>query len=599
MNPKSRHISPALQAAGMYLVVGFLWILFSDRVLGSLVHSPDLLVRLEMIKGWAFVLVTGVIVFAVLSRYIRLVLAKEEELSEMNRKLATLFSNLPGMAYRCANDPRWTMEFASEGAARLTGYSPSDLVADRRVSYGDLIHPDDRKRVWDTVQAAVGGNLPFELVYRIHDARGEERWVWEQGRGIRGAAGNLEALEGFVSDITELKQLEAQFRRAQKLEAIGRLAGGVAHDFNNLLTAISGYASLLARRLDPAAEKAHRDLDEIRKAADRGAGLTRQLLAFGRRQAMRPEVINLKSVVADMESMAGRLVGGDVVLVTHFDDADAWVHADRGQLEQVFMNLVVNARDAMPAGGTLAVSVSRREVPPASAADWEIAAGRYQVLEVSDTGTGIAEEVVSHIFEPFFTTKEEGKGTGLGLSTVYGIVRQNGGTVQLETEAGRGTTFLVYLPEAAAPERAPAPGPAPAAEAPGGTELVAVAEPDAGIRALLERTLAEAGYGVLDLSEVREGYAADEGPAPSLLIVDGDRAPRGPEALGAALGSRPAGTRVLFIGSLPPHGGLPDLGGAGPVFLRKPFTSEEFRLKVREALDSGASVRGSEPPDRR
>jgi len=245
-------------------------------------------------------------------------------------------------------------------------------------------------------------------------------------------------------DVSEYKMLEAQFRQAQELESIGRLAGGVAHDFNNLLAVISGYNGMLLEKTDPADHK-YASLVEIRKAAEKGAELTHRLLTFSRRQTPRPEPLNWTALIADDEQMVRRLIGEDIRLVTHLEPSVDLVRADSTQLRQVLLNLVVNAWDAMPHGGTLTIATSNRVLTGKSAKSAGVPSGKYVELTVTDTGIGMTEEVRSHLFEPFYTTKEEGKGTGLGLSTVYGIIRQHGGHIEVKSEPGKGACFRVLL----------------------------------------------------------------------------------------------------------------------------------------------------------
>ncbi len=251
----------------------------------------------------------------------------------------------------------------------------------------------------------------------------------------------------FVRDVTERRRLEEQLRQAQKMEAVGRLAGGVAHDFNNLLTAIGGYSELLLNSMRPG-DPRRGDVEEIRRAGERAAALTRQLLAFSRKQVLRPKVLDLNATVADVEKMLRRLIGEDVAMTTELAPDLPRVKADPSQIEQVLMNLAVNARDAMPEGGTLRIATSQVVVPASADPGAELEPGPYVVLEVADTGVGIDEGVRAHLFEPFFTTKEKGKGTGLGLATVYGIVSQSGGHIQVVSTPGRGTRFRVHFPPA-------------------------------------------------------------------------------------------------------------------------------------------------------
>jgi signal transduction histidine kinase len=298
-------------------------------------------------------------------------------------------------------------------------------------------------------------------------------------------------------DVTERKGLEERLRQSQRLEAVGQLAGGIAHDFNNLLTVITSYAAILLQDLDPSDAKLM-DVREIAKAADRAAALTQQLLAFGRRQLLQPRVLDVNDTVSEMKNMLRRLLTADIELVTVLDPQLRAVRADPGQLEQVLMNLVVNARDAMPEGGTLTVETATVKIdathagPDATA----IRPGAYVQLAVSDTGHGMDDAVQARMFEPFFTTKEPGKGTGLGLSTVYGIVKQSGGHVWCHSELGRGTTFKIYLPHADAPAERPDDGVArPAVRR--GVESILIVEDDDGVRSVARRILSTHGYAVL------------------------------------------------------------------------------------------------------
>ncbi len=397
--------------------------------------------------------------------------------------------------------------------------------------------------------------------------------------------GRLLGLIGISRDITERQRLEEQLRQAQKMEAIGRLAGGVAHDFNNLLTVINGYSELLLGLLG-AREAAHGLVEQVKKAGDRAAVLTRQLLAFSRRQVLTPRVLHLNSIVTDMESMLRRLIGEDIELVTRLDPALRPVKADHGQIEQILMNLAVNARDAMPRGGRLTITTANYQV--ASAADRaDLAPGHYAVVSVRDTGCGIDAETRKHLFEPFFTTKGVGKGTGLGLAMVHGIVQQSGGAIDVESEPDTGTAFHIYLPESQ-DEAATAPGPAAAARAPARPETVLVVEDEPQVRTLLRALLEQDGYTVLEASHGGEAVRmCEQYPrAIHLLITDVIM----PELSGRELARQVAllrpETRVLYISGY--TGSIlvrQELVNADAVCLEKPFAPETLARKVREVLD--------------
>jgi PAS domain S-box-containing protein len=389
-----------------------------------------------------------------------------------------------------------------------------------------------------------------------------------------------------IRDITAQQELEERFRQSQKMEAVGRLAGGVAHDFNNLLTVIFGYSDVLLQRLKPG--PLHEAMQEIRRASERAAALTRQLLAFSRKQTLVPEVLDMGDVVSGMSTMVERLIGEDVKVSVVVSPGLGRVKADRGQLEQVVMNLAVNARDAMPKGGSLTFELQNVELDDTyTATHAEVEPGPYVLLAISDTGTGMDAETQKRIFEPFFTTKEAGKGTGLGLSTVHGIVLQSGGSIDVYSEPGRGATFKVYLPRFAgdAAVRRPVSGVHPAL--PTGSETVLVVEDEAAIRQLTKLILQKAGYTVLLAeSPVAAERIAGSHRGPIHLLLTDVVMPgmRGPELTERLLRLRPD-LRVLYMSgytddAIAHHGFL----DAGTEFLQKPFTPNVLLRKVREML---------------
>src|SRR5580692_4114898 len=325
------------------------------------------------------------------------------------------------------------------------------------------------------------------------------------GRAVSSADEPADVLEAIAEDVTDRRVLEDQFRQAQKMEAVGRLAGGVAHDFNNLLMVISGYAEVLLAKLDPL-HPLHEKARAIQQASDRATTLTRQLLAFSRKQLLELKVVDVNAIVSDMERLMRPLIGENVELVARLAPEAGFTRADVGQLEQVLMNLVVNAKDAMPNGGKLLIATENLAVDESHRGQNFIHPGHYVVLSVSDTGMGMDKETQSRIFEPFFTTKEKGKGTGLGLSTVYGIVKQSGGYVMVQSEEGHGSTFQIYLPRAeSAAESHSAPAPRAAL---GGTETVLLVEDEESVRQLVRETLASRGYKVVEAENGEAGLAA-------------------------------------------------------------------------------------------
>jgi PAS domain S-box-containing protein len=500
----------------------------------------------------------------------------EKALREAQRATAALLSNLPGMAYRCADDRRWPMYFVSEGALELTGYAPERLVGPDAVPYGDLIHPADRGRVWSEVQEAIAEARPFELTYRIVTLGGAEKWVWEQGRGVTGADGELLAVEGFATDTTRQKALEEQLRQAQKMDAVGRLAAGIAHDFNNLLTAIKGTAALMLMDL-PEDDPMRADAVVIGEAADRAAALTRQLLAFGRGHVVKSEILDLNRVVAETAKLLRRLIPSGIELSTVLDPDLATLRADAGQLEQVLVNLVVNARDAMPDGGTVIVETMNLHVdawPTGWAAGVE--PGRYVMLVVHDTGTGIDPETQARIFEPFFTTKEVGAGTGLGLSIVYGIVQQSGGMVRVFSRPGAGTTFRLLFPCAATQPLSHV-GCEPVLAARGWSGTVLLVDDEPAVRRATHRMLERAGFAVIDAPNGEEALRiARAHPGPIDLLLTDVVMPLmgGPELAGHLARERPD-TPVLFVSGYSEENAFPGgRVGTDGRFLHKPFTLE-------------------------
>ncbi|HET7463630.1 MAG TPA: PAS domain S-box protein [Longimicrobium sp.] len=800
-----------------------------------------------MRAGAADFLEKGELTPALLERTLRYAVAHgraEAELRESRRALATLMANLPGMAYRCGVDPRFTLEFASEGSLALTGYAPDELVGNRVVAFGDLIAQADRPRVWHEVERAVAEGRPFQLEYRITHRDGGERWVLENGVPVQ-RPGAEPVLEGFITDITERRRAEEALRRsgeyfraiteavgevvavgdgdgslrfispgatlltgytpqewaemkvlstihpddlplaretferllaepglrvqvelrmvhkdgtprmvevtarnllhdpavrgivyntrditvrrrgeealrtrerhfrslienahdlitvlegdgdvrfaspsvertlgyprerlagvylfelvhpddvpavlevfdrairspgeprwlefrmahangsyrtleaictsllhdpavagivvnsrdvterkhaeealrvsqqqllqAQKMDAVGRLAGGVAHDFNNLLTAIRGNAELLLYDI-PAGDPRRDDVDEIRKAADRAAALTRQLLAFSRRQVLQPRVLDLNDVVQEMERMLRRLIGEDVELVTRLSPGVAQVRADPGQVEQVVLNLAVNARDAMPGGGKLIVETADAELgDETKRAHPYVVPGRYVMLCVSDTGQGMDPETRERAFEPFFTTKPAGRGTGLGLSTVYGIVKQSGGFIWLDSELGRGTRVRIYLPPAAAPAPPPATAPRPV-EHRRGEGTVLLAEDEVTVRRLAVRVLQRGGFAVLEAADGEEALTVAREYAGSidLLVTDLVMPRMGGRDLAARLrGVRPQVPVVYVSGYAEEAVQRDGVLDPGARFLPKPFTAEQLLDAVHAAL---------------
>jgi PAS domain S-box-containing protein len=516
--------------------------------------------------------------------------AAQKQLHESERRLGNLMANLPGMAYRCQNLPDWPMEFTSEGAAALTGYSLTQLM-NNQPAYGELIVPSDRQSVWDTVQEGVARHRPFELNYQIRTAEGRVKWVWERGSGVFSQEGELLFLEGFITDISERINLETQVRQTQKMDAIGQLAGGVAHDFNNILAAMMMQLGLfqLESNLDPETSQV---VKELTAEARRAASLTRQLLMFSRRSVLEIKPLDLNEAVKNLLKMLSRLIGENIKLI--FDGYTGFlppVAADTGLLEQVVMNLVVNARDAMPKGGRITLGTSVELLgEPEITFNPARQPGCFVCLTVSDTGMGMDEKTLSRIFEPFFTTKEPGKGTGLGLATVDGIIAQHKGWVEVRSKVGQGTTFRVFLPAVAEPV------PLPTEETQikhlhRGSETILLVEDEPRVRQGVSRNLRRLGY---RLHEAEHGQQAmllwqEHGSNVDLLLTDMVL----PEGMtGLELGERLLSlkpTLKVIISS----GYSSDIVQSGRIcqpgisFLPKPYSTQTLAETIRACLDSG------------
>jgi PAS domain S-box-containing protein len=405
---------------------------------------------------------------------------------------------------------------------------------------------------------------------------------------LQGSGGQDLGVVAIVRDLTAVRALEAQLRHAQKMEAVGRLAGGVAHDFNNLLTVITGRSQLLLLKL-PLDSPLRRDADLIEETAHRASALTRQLLAFSRKQILQPRVVELNEIVRSMEAMLGRLIGEDIRLVTHLEPAAGCVHADPAQLEQVIVNLVVNARDAMPLGGQLTLETRRVELDEAFARQHVgLHPGPHVRLVVRDTGVGMDTVTKAHLFEPFFTTKGPGKGTGLGLATVYGIVTQSGGAIRVDSEPGQGATFTIDLPRADGGVEARADRSAVRA-ALHGSETVLLVEDEAEVRGLARDVLERHGYTILEAADGNEALRIGrDHPGPIHLLLTDVVMPRmGGRELADRLTTVRRETKVLYVSGYTDDAVLRQgAAGTGTPFLEKPFTADSLAAKVREVLDA-------------
>ncbi len=640
-----------------------------------------------------------------------------DALWESQRTLLTLISNLPGMVYRRLHEPSWAFTYASEGCFPLTGYQSSEFI-DKRLDYAQVIHPDDLQCVLNEVEAAIHNGRPFQLIYRIRSATGEEKWVWERGRGVTSLEEQPLLVEGFITDITERKRaemalaqlshqyrlilssagegiygldlegnttfvnpaaarmigyevdeligkpqhtilhhskpdgspypredcpiyaafkdgtvhhvetevfwrkdgtsfpvaytstpirdengelvgavvtfrdiseqklLQEQLHQAARMEAIGQLAGGVAHDFNNLLTVISTYSQLLLLRTS-LEEPFHGYVEEIGLAGQRAASLTRQLLAFSRKQFVQPRELDVNALVTNLTKMLERLIGEHIELTTFLAPSLGMVKIDPGQLEQTIVNLVVNARDAMPEGGKITIETANVEkIHTDSLGHGQLHPSHAVRLSVRDSGHGMDAETRSRIFEPFFTTKEPGKGTGMGLSTAYGIVTQNDGTIEVDSTPGQGTTFRITLPRIEETQQT-VDRPPIAVPLSSGTETVLVVEDEGILRKVVRDVLVAAGYQVLEAAngkEAQELCASHAAPI-HLLLTDVVMPGINGQMLAEGMSLLRPGIRVLFM-----SGYMDDMVFQHGVqegttaLLQKPFTADSLTHAVRQVL---------------
>jgi two-component system cell cycle sensor histidine kinase/response regulator CckA len=506
----------------------------------------------------------------------------EEALRESEAQLQRAESAALVMTAHVGLDGRWRKVPPKLG--ELLGYTDAELLA---LNLAEITHADDLPaELAERRRLIEGESRSYDLLIRLLRRDGRLVWVTVSGSLVQDATGRPLYLLVYIRDVSERKLLEEQLRQAQKMEAVGQLAGGVAHDFNNLLTAIIGNAELLLKTIGPE-DRRRLDVLEINRAAHRAATLTRQLLAYSRKQVLQPRIVDLNTVVTELTTMLRRLIGEHVELELRLEPGLGRVLADPGQLEQVITNLAVNARDAMPSGGALTIrtaNVDAEDVPPSTPESSPLL-GSLVELSVSDVGVGMDERTQAHLFEPFFTTKELGRGTGLGLATVYGIVRQSGGHIRVNTRLNQGSTFTIYLPRAAgAPELA---DPAPPVEPPQGTGTILVVEDEDTVRHLACRVLRAHGYRVIEAADPGTALrlAREQARPADLLLTDIVMPGMNGPALAERLVARWPALEVIYMSgyadeAIERQGSLP----AGGALLEKPFTARKLADYVRQAL---------------
>ena len=508
----------------------------------------------------------------------------EEALRRLETGFRSVVEDAPYGIYRASTAGRLLQ--VNPALQRMLGYDSTEELLAKDLPGEIFLHADEYPRMTELL-ARTEAVKDLEMEWRRKD--GAPITVHCSGRRVNDENGVPAYFEAFAEDVTEKRALEKQLRMAQKMEAIGRLSGGIAHDFNNLLGVIIGYSRVLKRELGPVNALCEHAL-EIEKAGQRAASLTKQLLAFSRQQVMTPAILNLNTLASDMEKMLPQLLGEDIKVTLVLDRKLGNVKADQSQVEQVIMNLAVNARDAMPLGGSLKIETANVELDQAYV--WShpgSKVGSYVLLEVTDTGTGMDSGTLTHIFEPFFTTKEVGKGTGLGLATVYGIVKQSNGYIGLESALGKGTSFKIYLPRHAGQ-------PAPEEQKPEstdivrGSETILLVEDSEPLRKLAKTFLESSGFHVFSAENGEDALEVTKrfGGTFDLLLTDVIMPGMNGRVLAERLLPRQAGMKVLYMSGysdsfIAGHGVL----DPGTHLLHKPFTEEVLLRKVREVLDGG------------
>jgi PAS domain S-box-containing protein len=516
------------------------------------------------------------------------------ELRAAESRYRTLVERLPAITYVAELGAEGPWHYVSPQIESILGFSPAEWLS-TPANWMDRIQPEDRhialaaeKRFQETQEL-------FQAEYRMLARDGRVLWFRDEAVLLRDTDSQKLLMQGVMYDITERKRLEDQLRHSQKMEAVGQLAGGVAHDFNNLLMLIQAHNERLRERLT-VNDAAHKDAVEIEHAVVRAASLTRQLLAFSRKQVLQPKVLDLNVVLADVAKMLDRLIGKSIELKVEQGQFLWRVKADPGQMEQVILNLAVNARDAMPQGGKLVIETCNVEIDEAYARSHEsVSPGRYVRLTVGDTGIGMDTQTQARMFEPFFTTKEPGKGTGLGLATVYGVVKQTGGWIWVASEPGEGTTFEIYLPQIEEVEKSMTTSAKKAipATAPTGTETVLLVEDQDGIRDLVGEFLRRKGYTVLHAVDGEEALRlAEHHDEINLLLTDVLMPNIGGRELAERLTQERPRMKVLFMSGYTEQTSLGgEAVGQPAAVLQKPFSMDNLARKIRNVLDEGDSSR--------
>lgn len=570
-----------------YAAISVCWILFSDYFLGLLLPNVEQIMMIGTIKGIAFVSLTALFLFLVLLRETKRYMSAYETLKENERTIR--------MTMEATNIGTWTWDITTNKTSwsdenyRLLGYEPG-AVETNYETWKRAVHPEDRTRVEDSVKKAIETKTGLNFEYRVQHGDGSIRWLQSIAKIIFAESGEPVSMYGIKIDITEQKKvaqqhekLEKQLQQAQKMEAIGQLAGGVAHDYNNMLSVILGYTDLLKSNIQPD-DPMREDLLQIEAAAIRSRDMTRQLLAFSRRQTVEPTIQNLNQLIENSKKPLSRLIGEDIKF-RFLPAEDLWnIKVDSSQIDQIVFNLAVNSRDAMPDGGKLTLQTENMQLNP-DLGKKNAKPRDYVSLTVIDTGCGMDEETLSHVFEPFFTTKTHGKGTGLGLATVYGIVKQNNGLINVYSEPGKGTTFKIYFPRCTEKKKEQDSLVSESPEHEGGTVLLV--EDDNMVRRIAAQMLRKLGYTAIVAASPAEALVICKKITTTidLLLVDVIMPDMNGTELREKIHSFYPDIRTLFMSgyttkSISQQGKLQ----RNCTFIQKPFGLQDLDKKIKETL---------------
>jgi len=577
--PRVANLNAGRIALG-YIVIGLVWIFGSGFAL-ELPILKEIAAPVEIFKGTGFVLVTALGLYVLLARRSKAIVAAQRELISVNEQRARMVAAVEQSAEAIViTDTVPRIMYVNPAFQRVSGYSQDELIGGNPSIVKSGQHDLE---FWHDLWAVL---LRGKTWHGRFINRSKDGGLYEADSVItpvRDPAGAIVSYVGLQHDTTRERALERHLAEAGRLEAIGQVAGGIAHDFNNLLMVISGHAQLLSAGTGLDAE-AQDDVRQILRASDSAANLVSQLLAFSRRQVLQPALVDLAPMVAQLRPMLEGLLGPSITLRMETTASAGTVFADAGQLEQVIINLAVNARDAMPAGGTFTMTLSELEIDRATDLPAPIKPGRYALLIAADTGSGMDEATRRRVFEPFFTTKGPGRGTGLGLATAYGIVNQSGGYLSVESEPGCGSTFTVYLPHQTGPQLDAPVQLRPAASR--GTETILIVEDQEPVRAVISRTLSALGYAVEVAADAAQAIDLAAIAPPSLLITDVHLPGLDGPGLAARVTAAHPGVAVLFVSGSAGET-MVDTGvlGEDAAFLAKPFTSDDLGRRVRELLD--------------